>query len=88
MADENWLHFDPVQIILTLGSAITIWTQLRASVKWHSQWILKHEEACTDHKKDLAKVLTAIQSNQAQLTTLTEGQDNRLERLENWRDKL
>jgi len=84
---ESLLHFDPVTILIVVAGVIVIWTRLKDSVKWHSDWIRKHDTLCTEHKKDLNKVLTKVESNQTRLITLAEGHSERIDRLEIWRDK-
>lgn len=77
---ENWFHFDPIQVVLIVASAVTIWTQLRSSVKWHSEWIKKHDRECDELRSSQKGI-------NEKLTVLVDTHCDRLERLENWRDK-
>ena len=84
---ESLVHFDPIQIMIVAAGVIVVWTQLRGSVKWHSDWIAKHDDECHKFKTEIASTLARAVATDEKLTTMLDAHCDRIDRLETWRDK-
>lgn len=80
--DYSAFHIDPIQIGAIIGSAIVIWTRLRSTVKWHTEWINRHEQ--DDRKRD--DILSGIRETNAVLAQISKDHESRIDRIERRQD--
>jgi len=80
---EWFLDFDPMEIITLLVLGAVVWTQLRSTVKWHTEWINQHDDRENKQDQTLA---TAIET-QSMLVALTKQHEKRLDRVERFQDR-
>lgn len=83
------VHVDPIQVLILLGSVVAFYARFirRESVTQDTvtslvAWTTKHGNDCEEYKRDLNKVLTAIQVSNAKLEQLATLSKERLDRLE------
>ena len=83
----DWLHFDPIQTVLVSVAAIWAWFKIRADSEWHTEWIKRHSDECNDRDERTTKILIELQTSNAHLVTLTEGHNDRINRIEHQMDR-
>jgi hypothetical protein len=81
------LHFDPINAVIVAGAALLIYTLLNREQRWHSKWIIRHDQECDENRKTNNKLFAEMQSMNAHLATLTEGHEKRIDRLETQSDR-
>jgi hypothetical protein len=87
-------HFDPFNAFLVLIAILASyrgWISTQASLKkdsdWHSEWIRRHSDECDERDRTYIGLLIELQKGNAHLTTLTEGQGERIARIETQMDR-
>lgn len=88
------LHFDPLNAVLILLAIVASYkgwistqTHLENESKWHTEWIKKHSEECDQRDRNYTAIIIELQKSNSHLTTLTEADGKRLDRIEASIDK-
>ncbi len=83
----EYLHFDPVTLLVLILGFIGTWVTLRNDSKWHGAWIKKHAKDCEDLNASYGKMFTELQVGNAKLGQLAEQSAHRIDRIENFMDR-
>ena len=78
----EFLHFDPVNVLVVAVFAVGSWYTLRSETQWHSMWIKKHDDECDSQRKLNSELLAELRTSNVHLATLVEGHTGRLDKVD------
>ena len=84
---SEFLHFDPINLVVVIVGIVAAWVTLRNDSKWHSTWIHEHSKECDEQRKANNKILTELQTVNAQFATMAQAHDHRIDRIEQHLDR-
>lgn len=83
----EFLHFDPITLLVLIVGLIGGWTTLKNNTSWHSKWIRKHDEECNEYKVRANEILTELKVSNERLAQIAVNNTQRIERIEHQMDK-
>jgi len=89
------LHFDPVQILVTIVTIIIVYSKMKATIEAHSEalsklsaMVAKHEQECVEYKRITASATQAMEIAVTKITVMLDNQQKAVENLQTFKEGL
>ena len=84
---SNLIHFDLLNLIVVVVGLIGAYFTLVRDMRWHTEWIKKHDAECDEQRKNINAVFSELKTSNSHLSTLVDSHHDRIVRIENQIDR-